>query len=237
MKSLQKALDFDYRPALGRENFIVAPCNAKAVALIDRWPDWQATVAVITGPKGCGKSHLAQVFRAKSGALLAGPRALSVDSAPALADTRALVLDGLDEPFDERAMFHLLNLLRMRGSFLLMTARTPPARWSLALPDLATRLGEALLVELEPPDDGFLTALLIKLFADRQLHAPPELVNYLVSRLERSCGAMAEAVAALDAASLERQRPLSVALAREMLAKTHMGGHPAAPEAPEHDKL
>ncbi len=149
------------------------------------------------------------------------PQALTVEAVPALADAQALVLDAMDGPFDETALFHLLNLMRAKGDFLLMTARTPPARWTLSLPDLASRLGEALVVELGAPDDSFLTALLIKLFADRQLKASPELVNYLVSHLERSCAAMEEAVAALDAASLAMHRPVSLALAREILPRSH----------------
>jgi chromosomal replication initiation ATPase DnaA len=208
---------------LGREDFIVAPNNAQAVALMDRWPDWPASVVVITGAAGTGKSHLAHVWRAKSGAALVEPRALTIDAVPALAREQALVLDGMDGPFDEQALFHLLNLLRAQGGFLLITARKPPARWAIGLADLASRLGEALVVELGAPDDSFLTALLIKLFTDRQLDASPELVNYLVSRLERSCAAMAEAVAALDAASLALHRPLSVALAREILHKSDQG--------------
>lgn len=214
MKAAQAPLAFPLRTALGREDFLVAPCNAEAVALIDRWPEWPARIVVITGAKGTGKSHLAEVWRAKSGAARISPTDLSVAAAPALAEGGALVLDGMDGPFDEQALFHLINLLRAQGGWLLITARLAPARWPVALRDLKTRLGEALVVALGAPDDSFLTALLVKLFADRQLKAPPELLSYLVSHVERSCAAMAEAVAALDAASLAERRPLSVALAR-----------------------
>jgi chromosomal replication initiation ATPase DnaA len=183
MKGAQVTLAFEHRPALGREDFIVAPCNAEAVALIDRWPDWPAPVVVITGKQGTGKSHLAEVFRARSGAALVRPQTLAVETVPALAEAESLVLDAVDGPFDEQALFHLLNLMRAKGGFLLMTARTPPARWRLSLPDLASRLGEAIVVELGAPDDSFLTALLVKLFADRQLKASPDLINYLVTHL------------------------------------------------------
>lgn len=223
MKSAQVPLAFEHRPALGREDFIVAPNNAKAVALIDRWPDWPTPVVVVTGKPGTGKSHLAEVFRAKSSAARARPDMLTIEAVPGLAGAQALVLDAMDVPFDERALFHLLNLLRAHGGFLLITARTPPARWTLTLPDLASRLGEALVVELGAPDDSFLTALLIKLFADHQLQASPALVNFLVNRLERSCAAMVDAVAALDAASLSTHRPVSVALAREILQSSEPG--------------
>lgn len=225
-KSAQVPIAFAHRPALGREDFIVAPNNAQAVALVDRWPDWPASVVVLTGAPGTGKSHLAHVWRAKSGAALIEPDALAVETVPALAREHALVLDGMDGAFDEQALFHLLNLLRAEGGFLLVTARKPPARWAIGLADLASRLGEALVVELGAPDDSFLTALLIKLFADRQLHVSPDVVNYLMSHLERSCAAMAEAVAALDAASLALHRPLSVALAREILQTSHRGERP-----------
>ncbi|MGB8274330.1 MAG: DNA replication protein, partial [Alphaproteobacteria bacterium] len=66
----QLPLDLPHRPALGLEDFLVAPCNVGAVRWIDRWPDWPGPVLAITGPSACGKTHLAHVWQARSGAAM-----------------------------------------------------------------------------------------------------------------------------------------------------------------------
>ena len=99
---------------------------------------------------------------------------------------------------DERALFHLLNLMREEEAYVLITAREAPGSWNVTLPDLMSRLRAIPSVRLSPPDDALLRALLIKLFADRQLAVDESLVGYLTTRIERSFAAAREAVEALD---------------------------------------
>ena len=214
----QLPLDLAHRPALGRDDFLVAPANAEAVAWLDRWPHWPAPALVLTGPAGSGKSHLAQVFAARSEApVLAGPD-LSVPRLPELlGDARAAIVEDAQSA-PEAALFHLYNLLAERRGHLLLPAREPPARWAIVLADLRSRLLAAPVVALQPPDDALLAALLVKLFADRQVAVGAEVLAYLVPRLERSFDAAARVVAALDRAALAAHRPVTVPLAREVLA-------------------
>lgn len=198
----QLALPLGFRPALGRADFIVAPSNADAVAWIDRWPDWPDLglgfrALAVHGPAGSGKSHLAAVWRAR---------------APA-----GVLLDDAEAPADERAWLHRLNTLKESGGHLLLAGRLAPARWPVALPDLGSRLKAIPAVALGPPDDALLAALYAKLFAERRLAQAPDLVPWLIARLERSGAAAVDAVTRLDRAALERHRPLTVALAREIL--------------------
>ncbi len=210
----QVPLNLPHRTALGREDFLVAPNNAEAVALIDRWPDWSFPLLVITGEEGSGKTHLAEVWRERSGAVLLEPGSLGGEGPGAPVN---IIIDGLDGAFDQRWLFALINRMSGTGSSLLITARRPPAYWDISLPDLATRLGRALLARLGPPDDALLTALIVKLFADRGIKVSVDVVDYLVSRLPRSCAAAAKAVAVLDHESLVRKSPISVPLARGLL--------------------
>ena len=120
---------------------------------------------------------------------------------------------------NERALFHLINLVREEEAYLLITARTPPGRWAVALPDLASRLRAIPAVMLTAPDDALLRAVLVKLFADRQLAVDEALIAYLVTRIERSFAAARAAVERLDREALRRKRPVTRALAAEVLAR------------------
>ena len=224
----QRTFDWGVRPALGREDFLVAPCNEAAVAWLDRWPDWPGPALVIHGPPGSGKSHLAEVWRRRSGAEIVPAARLSAvgpDDGSAL----ALVIDGLDGPVDERALLHTYNAIAERGGHLLLTALTPPARWPLSLPDLASRLRLAPAAALGLPDDTLLAALMLKLFADRQIAVAPEVPAYVVPRIERTFEAVARLVDRLDRAALAESRAVTVPLVRGVLALGESGS-----EAPPH---
>lgn len=234
----QLPLALEPRPALGREDFLVAPCNAVAVGWIDRWPDWESgrglPALALVGPPGSGKTHLAQVWRARSGALALVPRAADPAAlAEALGEAVAVLVDDADrlagDPAGERGLFHLYNLLRERDGRLLLTGRAAPARWGIVLPDLRSRLESAAVAELGPPDDALMRALLQKLFADRQLRPGAGVLDYLLARMERSHAAARALVARLDARALAERRALRLPLVRAVLEEEEeeSGARPA----------
>lgn len=215
--SRQLPLDLPHRPALGMADFLVADSNRAAVDLIDRWPDWPAPLAVIFGPEGSGKTHLAHVWQAKSGAETARLDGIDPGALPA---EFALVIEDVTPPLDaraERTLFHLHNLAGESGGAVLLTAREPPSRWSVRLPDLASRLAAAPQAAIGVPDDALLAAVIVKLFADRQVRIGTDVVTYLLARIERSFASARETVAAIDRAGLAGRRKVSVALARSVL--------------------
>lgn len=205
----QLVFDLPARPALGREDYFVSPANRLAVAALDGWKGWRPGVRVLAGASGAGKSHLAQVWAAQSGAAVVAAATLGPDDVPALAGHGAVVVEDADRlaraPEPERALFHLYNSLLPEGR-LLVTGRTPPHGWDIALPDLASRLRGAPVIALAAPDDTLLSVVLVKLLADRQIEATPAAIGFLVRRMERSFAAAAQVAAALDAAALERRR-------------------------------
>jgi chromosomal replication initiation ATPase DnaA len=206
--SQQLPLDLAYRPALGSADFVVADANRDAVAWIDRWPDWPAHALALHGPKGCGKTHLAHVWQAKSGAVM-----LTQPLADGVAPPSRVVLD---EPRDwtETALLHLYNALREAGGHLLIVSEIPPARWNVALPDLASRLASIPAVALAAPDDELLVAVMAKQFSDRGLEVNDDVLRYVASRIERSFAAAAEMVEKIDRAALAEQRSVTLALVR-----------------------
>jgi chromosomal replication initiation ATPase DnaA len=213
----QLALALDHAESLARDDFLAGPSNAAALSLVERWPDWPARTVLLRGPEGSGKSHLAAIWARTAGARVLAPRALNGGEVPIALATGALVIENLSEGrFDEAALFHLLNLAREERAYLLITARSAPTTWRVDLPDLASRLRALPVVALEPPDDALLRAVIVKLFADRQLAVDESLVNFLSHRIERSFAAARRAVAALDREALRLKRPVNRALAGEL---------------------
>ena len=213
----QLPLDLGHRPALGRADFLVAPSNAEAVAWLDRWPLWPAPALALYGPRGSGKTHLAHVFAARAGARFIDPAALATERVPTLlGEAKAAIVDDAASAAAE-PLLHLYNVLAEQQGHLLLAAREPPAHWAIALPDLRSRLLACPAVALSPPDEALTGALLVKLFADRQLAVGDDVVTYLTLRLERSFDAVLQAVATLDQAALAERRRITVPLARRVL--------------------
>jgi chromosomal replication initiation ATPase DnaA len=213
----QLTLALDHSESFARDDFLPGPPNAAAFALLTQWPDWPGAVLALVGPEGAGKSHLATIWAEQAGARFLSGRALCGVDLPGALATGALVIEDIaPDTLDETALFHLLNLVREEDASLLLTARTAPAGWRLATADLASRLRAVPVATLAAPDDATLRAVLMKLFADRQLSVDAALLDYLMSRNERSFAAAREAVARLDAEALRLQRPVTRALAAEL---------------------
>ncbi|MBS0241354.1 MAG: hypothetical protein JSS20_04200 [Proteobacteria bacterium] len=214
----QLVLEFGFRAALGAEDFLVGGSNAAAVALIDQWPDWAAPAALVVGPVRSGKSHLADVWRHRSGASVVGAASLSEPAIGKLTETGAMVIEDLDRGIGcERTLFHLLNLARESRASLLLTSAVAPGQLQITLPDLRSRLRAALTVEISAPDDGLLRAVLVKHFADRQIIVEPQVIGYLMTNMERTMAAAANVAEAVDRLALATQRRVTRALAAEAL--------------------
>ena len=216
----QMAFDLGAPVWLRREDFFPSASNARALQAVEAWGGWPGGKLVLVGPGGSGKTHLAHVWAmAASAVVVAGVDLAGVD-VPSLGP-RVVVEDAQRVAGDmraEAALFHLHNLILPEGR-LLVTAAAPPRDWGLTLPDLVSRLQAAGLARLEAADDALLSAVLVKLFADRQITVLPNLIAYLVPRIERSLAAAGGVVAELDAAALAQGRAVTRALAVEMLDK------------------
>jgi len=218
----QLAIDLPHRPALGRADFLVSECNEAALQWIERWPQWPERALVLHGPAGSGKSHLAELWRERSGGVSIAGDGLSTTDPNELARHHAVAIDDAQRA-PERALLHLYNCAIEAGTSLLVVAREAPASWPIALPDLASRLRAAPSVAIAPPDDRLLAAVLVKLFADRQVRVAPGVIGFLVRRMERSFAAAGALAERLDLRALGAGRPIGIALARRVLAEMAEG--------------
>ena len=213
----QLAIDLLPRPAFGRADFLVSACNAEAFGLIERWPDWPARSLVLYGPGGSGKSHLARLWRERSAAILVPGEELSRAAPDRLAAAGQVVVDDADRA-DEQTLLHLYNCASEAGAALFLTCGRPPAGWTIALPDLASRLRAMSAVGITAPDDPLLAAVLVKHFADRQVRVEPRVIAFMLRRMERSFAAAALVAERLDRLTLGSGRPIGLGQARQALA-------------------
>lgn len=222
-KPTQLPFDLALKPGYTRDELVVTPANAAAVAMIDRWPDWPSTAVLLAGPAGAGKSHLAAIWSDGAQAVRVAPDAIGEDAVMAAAAGRPLLIDGIEDALDETGLFHAWNAAREAGGHILLTSRRFPAAWRVGLPDLASRLKTATIVEIAEPDDLLLTAVLTKLFADRQVQVEPHVVAFIANRIERSLATAMHIVDRLDAAAMARKTRISRALAAEIIGAADQG--------------
>ena len=224
--SKQLPFEFYHRPCLGRDDFMTAECNFEAFRLIDSWPIWTYFAACIYGPEGCGKSHLANIFTDKISVHEHDPYKipqiqasdLTLDMPRRLLNTcKYLIVEDLCANINQEAMFNLYNMYRDEGGFILFTSTEAPARINFSLPDLRSRMNIIPSVEIKEPDDGLLSALLVKLSMDRQLSISPEQINFILNNMQRSFNYARKLVAEIDNISLAQKKAVSIPLIKEAM--------------------
>lgn len=219
----QLPLDLGHVTAYSRDDLVVSAANRDAVALIERWPDWPATVVVLAGPPGSGKSHLASIWKERADAVELEARSIDAEAFQR-GGAKAALVDNADDPdLDENGLFHLINAAHASGGHVLLTARRFAPAWGVRLPDLGSRLQAATTVEIHEPDDLLLAGVITKLFADRQIEVDPSVVQFLVRRIERSLSTAIRLVERLDRAALELKTPVTRTLAAQAISALDQG--------------
>lgn len=215
----QLAFEFSPQPRYGDDDFLIAPSNEAAHALVQSWPAWPDPVLALVGAPGSGKSHLASIWARRAQAVFVPPDAVASEADLGEFYGRHILLEDADRVLDEQGLFHLFNLVQESRATMLMTAKTGPESWGVGLPDLRSRLRRAPVAHIESPNDDLVRAVLVKLFDDRQLAVEANVIDYIALRIDRSLDAAREIVAALDAEALARGRAVGRGLAAEVIAR------------------
>jgi chromosomal replication initiation ATPase DnaA len=216
-KPSQLPLAFSFPPAMSRKDFVVSPANCEALDFIESWPNWTVAIAALYGPPGCGKTHLASIWQAMTGARRISANEVSVTE---LRRPAALAIEDIDlaEPTGKRdsALFAAMQTAGPQAP-LLLTGSAPPPLWPCVLPDLASRFSAMVALPVRAPDDSLLAGLARKLFADRQLVVAEEVIEQMLFVLERSPASVRTFVAEADATALSEARPVNLSLVRRLL--------------------
>ena len=225
-QNIQIPLDLHYPPALGRKEFIVAACNKNALLWIDKWPNWPSTGLAIYGSSGCGKSHLAEIWRECSRAEIINADTIKTcDTVGLASNNQALIIDRMSSDVSEKKLLHLYNLMGERKGNILFTMRKAPAHCKLKIADLSSRLAAMPAIEVGDPDDQLLREVLQKLFDDKQLNVTKEVLSYLIMRMERSFSFARAVAEEINKLALSQHRNVTVPLARSALEALQLEKH------------
>ncbi|MFV0626780.1 MAG: DnaA ATPase domain-containing protein [Alphaproteobacteria bacterium] len=223
----QLPIEFEYKPYYDREDFIVSDNNHEAITFIDSWPNWQSFAVCIYGPRGSGKTHLANIFvetiykhttYAQKIPFINAQDVKLETPHRLFEESKFLVVENLSENVNKEALFHLYNLYRNEGGNILFTSEKAPARMSFGLADLQSRLNSIPSIEIKEPNDELLSMLIIKLFADRQINTTPEVVSYLINNAQRSFAYIKELIKEIDNISIAKKRAVTINIAKEAIA-------------------
>jgi len=215
--SAQIPLPFKINPNFTEADFVSSNCNSAAYNLVKLWPDWLTRCAIIYGPPGCGKTHLAHLWSIKAGASFIQERDFNPQQA--CENNTCIIIDDIEKTEDQENLLHLYNLVNENSKYLLLIGKTPPQQWPFDLPDLTSRLQLATQAAIEAPDDTVLKAVLMKLFTDYQLRVNENVINYLINRIERSFHAAQQIVQRINDLALSQQKNITIPLLREILDK------------------
>lgn len=218
--SNQLSFSLPKKETLDRDNYFVSQANQGAVSLIEDWINWPSQKLILVGSEGSGKTHLGHLWASEVGATIINATTLMEQQISELSKAPVLVEDineiQRNQPV-EIVLFHLHNLLYSEGHSLLMTSQILPGRLSFSLEDLQSRIEASTIAKLHPVDDDLLGAILIKMFADRQIYFSDKLLTYVLSRVERSYTAAKLFVEEVDSKAMAESRVIGKKLVRDIL--------------------
>lgn len=201
-------------------DFIVSASNDGAFRFLMAFAGSDIHFGALVGPAGCGKSHLLHGWGKEQGAISIGP----ADDLSKLIAGQLYIVDDINQrnkngefSFSDDYLFHLYNWTREINATVVVTADSAPSRWERTLPDLVSRLATIQVTTIEQPDDELLLVLLVKLFSDRQLQVNIDVLNYIVSRMERSFSAARLFVDLVDKTALAEKKKITKTLVRGCL--------------------
>ncbi len=226
MEQAQNAFLFKTKPEYNRQDFMVSGCNKHALQSVEAWPKWPLFALCIYGPKGCGKTHLAHIFKEHVRSVLEKPVEVGILQAVDVKTKKTdyihqtypyLVVENVTQKVDEEGLFHLFNLYQNEGGYILFTSQIPLARMNFRLPDLKSRLKMVPSVPIGEPDDQMLEALIVKLFSDRQICLRSDVLNYIIQNMERSFAYALKLVERSDELSLALKRAVTIPVVKKAM--------------------
>ena len=213
----QLLLDFDYKSNFNEHDFYLSKSNSNAFNLINRWPDWDKKILNISGEKFSGKSHLANIFKLKSKAFLIKGNKIDNSIFKSIKLHESIIIDDFEECNEEEILYSIFNLIDQDSKYLLINSLKPINEIKYRLPDLTSRSKNCLYAVIENPDDELLFAIILKNFSDRQIKIEKKIINFIISRIDRSYRKIDEFIYKIDELSLKKKKPINLKTIKEIL--------------------
>ena len=213
----QLLLELDYKTNFNEHDFYLSKSNSNAFNLINRWPDWDKKILNVSGEKFSGKSHLANIYKLKSKAFLVKGNKIDNSIFKSLKLYESIIIDDFEECYEEEILYSIFNLIDQDSKYLLINSLKPINKIKFKLPDLASRSKNCLYAEIENPDDELLFAIILKNFSDRQIKIEKKIIDFIISRIDRSYRKIDEFIYKIDELSLKKKKPINLKTIKEIL--------------------
>ena len=213
----QLLLDFNYKNNFNNHDFYVSKSNFFAFSIIEKWPKWEKRIVNISGEKFSGKSHLANIFKSKTKALILNNKQIDDDIFKKIKLHDCLIIDDFENNINEKLIYSVFNIVDQDNKFLLVNSIKPLNEISFNLPDMSSRSKNCLFAKIENPDDDLIFAIIIKNFSDRQIKLEKKIIEFIINRIERSYSKIYEFIYKVDEISLKKKKPINLKTIKEIL--------------------
>jgi len=213
----QLLLDFGHKNNFNNHDYYVSKSNYFAFNLLDKWPKWEKRILNICGEKFSGKSHLATIFKSKSKALLINQNKINNETIKKIKLFESVIIDDFNNNFNEKLIFSIFNLIDQDNKFLLICSEQPINKIKFKFPDMISRSKNCLVAEIENPDDDLIFAIILKNFSDRQIKLEKKIIEFIISRIDRSYSKIYEFIYKVDELSLKKKKPINLKTIKEIL--------------------
>tara|TARA_B100000963_G_scaffold330560_1_gene320724 strand:- start:227 stop:886 length:660 start_codon:yes stop_codon:yes gene_type:complete len=214
----QKLLDFGIQESFDQNDYYVSKSNYFAKNIIETWPKWEKKIVNITGEEYSGKTHLSKIFKIKSNALYLNSKDIDDQSLIQIKLSNNIIIEDLDESFDEKLLYSIFNLVEQDNKYLLISSKKPIVEIKFSLPDLVSRLKNCIIANIQQPDDDLIFAIILKSFSDRQIKLDNKIIDYIVKRIARSYSKLHEFIYKIDELSLKKKKSINFKIIKEIIA-------------------
>ncbi len=213
----QLLLELDHKITFNEHDFYLSKSNSNAFNLINRWPNWDKKILNLSGEKFSGKSHLANIFKLKSKAFYINGKNINNSIFKSIKLFESIIIDDFEECKEEEILYSIFNLIDQDNKYMLINSVRPINKIKFNLPDLSSRSKNCIYVQIENPDDELLFAIILKNFSDRQIKIEKKIINFIISRIDRSYRKIDEFIYKIDELSLKKKKPINLKTIKEIL--------------------
>ncbi len=218
MKNLnQLLLNFNHKQNFNNNDFYVSESNYYAYKLIEKWPKWEKNILNIYGEKFSGKTHLANIFISKNKGIKINENEINNDIFKKLKLYENIIIDNFNYECDEKLMYSIFNIVDQDNKYLIINSIKPINEFNFNLEDLKSRSKNCLFAKIDSPDDELIFAIILKNFSDRQIQIDKKLIDFIIKRIDRSYGKIADFIYKVDELSLKKKKAIDLKIIKEIL--------------------